>query len=324
MERAFYSEMLFDRQADQIESVLTRLALPARVDGGVIREGRVRYHLTPSIGTQPLEVIELAEDVAQELGLRDVRVLRETGGLAIEVPLESATGLRLLPLIHALPRLQPLTAVVGMNGAGRPVLLELERAAAWHALIQAPAGAGKSELLRTLAAGLALSTRPAQLGMLSIDLSGRELTPLEALPHTLAAACEARSARELLLWVVDEIERRQQTDEQPPHLVLFVDDAGRLRDQLGQPDAGLLQAVLHDGPRTRVHLIAAARRGSELPHAGRSTAHIEASPEGRQGSFQIRSGFESVRVQAAWMSARDLDAVLQLVMAGQRTAGWPE
>jgi len=324
MERAFYPEVLFDRQADQIESALTRLALPARVDGGVIREGRVRYHLTPSIGTQPLEVIELAEDVAQELGLHDVRVLHEASGLAIEVPLESAAGLRLLPLIHALPRLLPLSAVVGMNGAGRRVLLELERAAAWHVLLQAPAGAGKSELLRTLAAGLALSTRPAQLGMLSIDLSGRELTALEALPHTLAAACEARSAHELLLWVADEIERRLRTDEQPPHLVLFIDDAGRLHDRLGRPGAELLQAALQDGPRTRVHLIAAARRSSDLPHAGRSTACIGASPEGRQGSFQIRCGFESVRVQAAGRSGRDLEAALRLVGAGQRSAGWPE
>ncbi len=56
MERAFYREAAFNQQANQIESALTHLALPARVAGGVIREDRVRYHLTPAVGAQPLRV----------------------------------------------------------------------------------------------------------------------------------------------------------------------------------------------------------------------------------------------------------------------------
>jgi len=322
MERAFYPEAMFDQQADQIESALTRLSLPARVNGGVIRENHVRYHLTPAIGTPPLEVVELAEDVAQEIGVRDVRVLREAGGLAIEVPLERAAGLRLLPLIHALPRLQPLSAVVGMSRGGRPLLLELGRTTFWHVLIQAPAGAGKSELLRTLAMSLALSSRPAQLGFLAIDLGGRELTWLESLPHMLTdVASGAKHAGELLFWLIEEMERRIQSGIHQPHLALFIDDAGRLRNRFGELD-GLLESILSGGPRSGVHLIAAARdsaAGMNLPSGVPATAAVvEGTAYEKQGSFSLRCGSESVRADAAWMSARDLDSAAQLIRSGLR------
>jgi DNA segregation ATPase FtsK/SpoIIIE-like protein len=323
MERAFYSEAMFDQQADQIESALTRLALPARVDGGVVRENHVRYHLTPAVGTQPLEVVELAEDVAQEIGVKDVRVLREAGELAIEVPLERASGLGLLPLVHALPRMQPLSAVVGMSRSGQPLLLELEQTASWHVLIRAGAGMGKSELLRTLSISLALASRPAQVGFLGIDLSGRELTHLDSLPHTLTdVATNAEYAEELLQWLVEEMERRMRAGIYLPHLVLFVDDMDRLRDRLGAKLDQLLESILVDGPRSAIHLFAAAREAVAgrglLARASTSAAWIEGYTEERRGSFHIRCGAESVQADAAWMSASELDSAVRLVRSGLR------
>jgi DNA segregation ATPase FtsK/SpoIIIE-like protein len=323
MERAFYQEAMFDQQADRIESALARLALPARVDGGVIRESHVRYHLTPAIGTRPLEVVELAEDVAQEIGVQDVRVVREAGELAIEVPFERATGLQLLPLMQALPRLQPLSAVAGMNHSGRPLLLELDRISSWHVLIRAPHGAGKSELLRTLCISLALTSRPAQVGFLAVDLSGRELSYLDSLPHTLAdVASDAAYASELLLWLIEEIERRSHSGIRQPHLVLFIDDLDLLQDQLGADLAGLLETILRDGPRSAVHLVAAScglAPGNGVPaDASQMAAVVEAPSGARQGSFRFRIASESVRADAAWLSARSLDSAVRLIRTGLR------
>lgn len=323
MERAFYPEAMFDQQADRIESALTRLALPARVDGGVIKESHVRYHLTPAIGTRPLEVMELAEDVAQEIGVQDVRVVREAGELAIEVPLERAVGLQLLPLMQTLPRLQPLSAVVGMNRSGRPLLLELDRISSWHVLIQAPHGTGKSELLRTLCISLALTSRPAQVGFLAVDLSGRELSHLDSLPHTLAdVASDAAYARELLLWLIEEMERRSQSGIRQPHLMLFIDDVDPLQDQLGADLAELLEAILRDGPRSGVHLMAASCRltvGNGVPAGASQMAVVVEAPSGaKQGSFHLRMASETVRSEAAWLSARDLDSAVRLIRSGLR------
>ena len=321
MERAFYPETMFDQQADEIESALTRLALPARVDGGVIRENHVRYHLTPAIGTQPLEVAELADDVAQEIGVKDLRVLREAGELAIEVPLEHAAGLRLLPLIQTLPRLRPLSALVGMTTSGRPLVLELDRTVSWHVLIQAPAGAGKSELLRTLAISLALSSRPTQASFLAVDLGGRELACLDSLPHTLIdVASDAACAVELLDGVVGEIDRRTQSGGNQPQLVLFIDDLDWLRDQLGASMSGRLASILEGGLNGGVHLIAAVRGGIDgaqwAAGVSRMTALIGGFPNGQQGFFHLRCGSESIHAEAAWMSARDLDAAVRFTRTG--------
>ncbi|MFN2274091.1 MAG: FtsK/SpoIIIE domain-containing protein [Anaerolineales bacterium] len=323
MERAFYPETMLDQQADEIESALTRLALPARVDGGVIRERHVRYHLTPAIGTQPLELAELADDVAREIGVNDLRVLREAGELAIEVPLEHAAGLRLLPLIQTLPRLRPLSALVGMSTRGSPLVLELDRAASWHVLIQAPAGAGKSELLRTLAMSLALSSRPARVGFLALDLSGRELSCLASLPHLLAdVASDGAYAVELLSGVVDEMDRRAQTGIAQPHLVLFVDDLDGLRDRLGAALERLLASIFDEGPHSGVHLITAARRGVDgagwASAAFRAAARIEGFAHEPRGHFHLQCGSESVQAEAAWMSAYDLDLAVRFARDGMR------
>ena len=134
-------QVWLNRQADRIERTLLSLDLPVRVSGGQVREGGVRYHLTPMGATQ-VEAIEGAESaVANALGARHVRVAREIGGFAIDVSGETESDLRLLPLMHAVGKLPPLTAVLGMAAAGHPLTLSLRDQTSRHLLIEGPAAA---------------------------------------------------------------------------------------------------------------------------------------------------------------------------------------
>ncbi|MFE9258242.1 FtsK/SpoIIIE domain-containing protein [Streptomyces sp. NPDC006879] len=76
-------------------------------------------------------------------------------------------------------------------GAGRsgPLTAELVTDGP-HVLIEGPAGSGRTELLRSIAASLAASSRPDRLGLLLVDGAGGDrgegLAPCTELPHTTA------------------------------------------------------------------------------------------------------------------------------------------
>ncbi|MDI9886170.1 FHA domain-containing protein [Streptomyces sp. HNM0645] len=79
----------------------------------------------------------------------------------------------------------PGTAVLGA-GPGGPVAVDLTSEAP-HLIIEGPAGSGRTELLRAIAASLAAGGRPDRLGLLLVDGAGGErgegLAALTDLPH---------------------------------------------------------------------------------------------------------------------------------------------
>ncbi|WP_336322843.1 FHA domain-containing protein [Streptomyces lavendofoliae] len=77
------------------------------------------------------------------------------------------------------------TAVLGTGPRG-PVSVDLTTEGP-HLLIEGPAGSGRTELLRSVAASLAAASRPDRLGLLLVDGAGGErgegLAPCTELPH---------------------------------------------------------------------------------------------------------------------------------------------
>lgn len=305
-----------ERQADRLERALSALELPVRVNGAQVSEGRVRYHVTP-MGYTRLEQLEQARrDVAAALGAPQVNVARETGGLAIEVESGDDDEVRLLPLMHAMGDPDPLTAVLGMSQEGRPVTLPLASQRNAHLWIEGAQGAGKSELLRAAALSLAMASRPAQLRLLGIDPTGRELAFLGALPHALAEpASEARFASELVGWLAEEVGRRRRLEIVRPSLVLLVDDLDPLAEAPILTELGRLTEA---GGRVGVHLFLAAR---SLPWklkaigAGRTDV-VRAQASGEVGQFRFRTAGSQVAAEVAWLPARDLATAVEL--ASQR------
>ncbi len=331
MERAFYRQAFLDRQADQIEATLSALAVPARVEGGVVKEDRVQYHLAPALGTQKDDLLRVADRFADGIGVDDLRVDQAQESITVEVPFQRATGLRLLPLLHAMGTLDSMSAAIGMTEDGHPLVLDFNLPETWHVLAAAPAGAGKSELLRTMLVSLALTTRKSQVRFLGIDLSGRELSLLDALPHALTdLATSPEYAAELLVWLAEEVDRRVMASFDRPHLVLFIDNLTDLLHTLGLESVQTVEHILTRGVEAGVHLVVTrpALRDPQVEKLFRGQPVVRAfapvdgdDGEHPAGLFRFETRRFNRTVEVAWLSLRDLDAAVRLAGAGWRTHG---
>ncbi|WP_308416584.1 FHA domain-containing protein [Streptomyces sp. AJS327] len=141
---------------------------------------------------------------------RSCRLLDELG-LARATP--TALLARWSPVAEAVPGRAALVLGAGPRG---PVEAELS-AARGHALITGAAGAGKTELLRSLAASLAAGERPARLGLLLVDgrvpgAEGEGLRICAELPHVTGhlTAGDPLRMREFAQALTAELKRRAQ------------------------------------------------------------------------------------------------------------------
>lgn len=176
-------------------------------------------------------------------------------------------------------------AVLGVDEHGSIAGIDLVRDGP-HALVAGTSGSGKSELLRTLLAGLALSSHPEDLSLLLIDFKGGgAFGKLEKLPHVVGYADDlmigGRLADRLLESLRAELDYRKRyfkdagnveglveyrdahtRDPALPRiarLVLVVDEFAELKE--AQPDFvdGLVN-IARVGRSLGVHLILATQQ----------------------------------------------------------------
>ncbi|NIM95140.1 MAG: hypothetical protein GTO18_15700 [Anaerolineales bacterium] len=319
---------LLDRLADRIEEVLSSYEIPIRVHGGEVGQEWVRYHLTPLSQEQSQRIHRVTKRVAEAMGVYQVRVAEVEDGLALDLPIKNDNELRLLPLLEDLRGLLPLTAVIGISTNGQPLLINLRRMKTWHMFVTGKLGSGKSELLRTILLSLAFASRPSQLQFLGIDLSGRELTCIESLPHALAeVACDIDYALEIVDWLYEEAERRKRFNIHYPDLVLLIDDIERLEPR-GKVLISKMDKIIRIGSDTGIHMIATENDGfrnarvmkwrreeSVIARARRKTSReISKSPSVGQFEFHLDGGW--IHSQVAWMPVKDL----QVAVSSIRTA----
>jgi DNA segregation ATPase FtsK/SpoIIIE, S-DNA-T family len=186
-----------------------------------------------------------------------------------------------------------LRVPVGVRSDGDPLLLDLKEAAHGgmgpHGLCVGATGSGKSELLRTLVLGLAMTHPAERLSLVLVDYKGgASFAGMERLPHTAglitnlsedlglvdrmhdALFGELRRRQELLLAagnlpdVTEYDRRRQQGQPLPPlpSLLLVVDEFSELLTS--RPDfIELFIAVGRIGRSIGVHLLLASQRLEE-------------------------------------------------------------
>jgi len=226
---------------------------------------------------------ELALDVARQLGRLDDPE-RADGGAAVSGPgadLLSALELG-EPTVAAIrrrwadPARGPRTAI-GV-GTGGLVTVDLVDDGP-HGLVAGTTGAGKSELLRTLVAGLAATLSPAELNVVLVDFKGgAAFDACARLPHTvgLVTDLDEHLAGRMLRSLRAELASRERvlraagvssldelaTQSGPgrlPRLLLVIDEFALLVAQLPEFVPGLID-IAQRGRSLGFHLLLATQR----------------------------------------------------------------
>jgi DNA segregation ATPase FtsK/SpoIIIE, S-DNA-T family len=187
------------------------------------------------------------------------------------------------------PRRELLTVPVGVGLAGEPLVLDLKEAAEGgigpHGLVVGATGSGKSELLRTIVAGLAATHPPEQLAFVLVDFKGgAAFAPLAPLPQVAGLITNLQSDLSMvdraMAALQGELARRQRllhlAGNQPdlraytarratdplPYLLIVVDEFGELLAV--RPEfLDMFTAIGRVGRSLGMHLLLASQRLDE-------------------------------------------------------------
>ena len=331
-----------NQQANQIERLLWRCKVAARVVGGTVTSRLITHRVMLSPGVKVNKIMALTEEFALTLHCADVRVYRKQGMIHIEVPRPAHGPVRLLPLCNALEDAPPATALLGIDEAGLPLLLRITAPDVVHVLVVGATGSGKTALARTLLASLALLNTPETLRMVLIDPKQRGFVDLQALPHVEGGIVHSPAdAVHRLGALVSEMERRDKAGLSSPTLIVAVDELADLLQTGGRAVEAYLTRLAQRGREAGIHLVACTQKPTAALIGGAMKANfpvrlvgaVAGRDEARyatgikesgaeklagKGDFLLVAKGETIRFQAAWLSGDECRRVVQQTMHGQR------
>jgi len=337
-----YRRRTLEMQADRIEAVLQRHRVQAHVDGGLVTPRFVRFRLVADGTTRVNKITSLADEIAMELDKREARVYRDGGAIQVEVPRGTPEPVRLLPLCDRLSLIPPVTAILGLEQDGTPLLLRLPAPDVTHVLVVGTTGSGKTALARSLLVSLAMHNRQSQVQLVLIDPKGRGFGPIARMPHTLGSvASTPEQAMERLRWLVGEMERRDREGISRPALVVGIDELADLLMTGGSQVEAMLTRLSQRGREAGIHLVACTQKPTADVIGGAMKANfpvrlvgsVASRDEARyatgiadsgaeklegKGDFMLVAKGATVRFQAAWLGPEDFDRVCLVLRDGIR------
>lgn len=268
-------------QSHQIQRVFSEHQLDARIAGGTVQSHVISFDLQSQLSAGLERLRNLQGELKNALGVTDVSLLREDGKLQLRIGRPYEPPVPLLPLLEAYPDLPPATIPIGLTEDGRPMLVQFDTDTVGNVLIAGSSLAGKTTLVRTMAAALALCNRQSELQLIILDPlkapqanSGSEeaairhsqpgerlLQPLNYLPHLVTDVVQGLAeGASVLQFLADELAYRQEQKVFLPRIVLFIDHAVTLLERGGSPVSDIVLRLLQRGSDVGIHLVLATSR----------------------------------------------------------------
>jgi S-DNA-T family DNA segregation ATPase FtsK/SpoIIIE len=236
----------------------------------------------------------------------------------------------------------PLTAVLGLDQEGVPLLLRLPSPNVAHVLIAGTTGSGKTALARTMVASLALHNSRRCLQLVLVDPKGRGFLPFQGLPHLLVpVVTRVDEALALLQRLVAEMERRDAEGRSEPGLVVVLDELADLVQVGGREMEAALTRLTQRGREAGLHLVACTQKPAAAVIGGLVKSNFPvrlvgsvASPEDAkvatglaqtgaekllgQGDFLVVAKGQVTRMQAAYVTMRESREIVAQLGEGAR------
>ena len=267
---------ILDRQANTIEYVLHTHGINVHIDGG---------KLAPFV-----------PEIADALGVVSCRLAPGEDGLYLEVPRPDPVQVRLLPLVQRVANVvPPVTASLGLDSDGTPLLLRLNSPDVDPVLVCGDRGAGKSSLLTSMALSLALHNSPDRLRLLLLDCTedAAAFRGMEDLPHLACPLARGqvdcvlglRWAERVLAHLSHSFEGEEPDfdadedalsdpppsgrHEQHPDLIVMIDGLDRLcltgSRRAGSEALSILNRLLVVGGAHGIHITASVEQPGPVP-----------------------------------------------------------
>lgn len=235
-----------------VSRTFARAGVRARAVGDVVEALAVR---SVHVDADPLDVVAAARmrrALCTALGSRRV-ILQDAddGGLSVMVPQPQRRALTIPQLWRIAPP-AGLAVPVGLDVNMQPVVWDIAQVP--HAYAGGLTGSGKSWLVRTIIAGLAVGNAPGSLRIVPIDPKGQTwIDPLCRLAHLdHAPATNAPDGNAALERVCDEIRARIAGMSPRIPMVVIADEANML-------DPELLRYIVDYGRELAVHALYTSR-----------------------------------------------------------------
>lgn len=338
-------------QSLQIEKIMAKNHINARVNGGSINSGWINFDIQQQLvgGWQIFR--QLTEDIISALNVPDVKIKRQNGTFKILVKKEAPHAVDLLDLGEVSPDLPGVGVTLGISEDGQPILLNLSSPDIGNVLISGLEGAGKSGLMRTFAISLALSNRQSevQIGVITVGNGSRSfvaqpdpLFPMNYLPHLLfPVANSVEDAISALEFLVEEINYRVENNIDTPVIIVLIDDVDWLLSKGGQGVYELLAELLHAPAKAGIRSIISAtdinlgglsrllKYDTSMRFIGRVdnadqafylTGELDTGAEylNGQGDFLAVTYGNQIRFQAAYLDDYDLHLILSKLHRASR------
>jgi len=198
--------------ANVIRRTLMNFGIEVEMDEVTIGPTVTRYALKPAQGVKLSRIVGLQSDLALALAAHPIRIEAPIPGKAlvgIEIPnkVKATVGLASLIGDPAFANSKPLTAAIGRNIAGKPVLYSIAKMP--HLLIAGTTGSGKSVTIHAIISSLLYRHGPDELRFIFVDPKRVELTLYNSIPHLLTPVItDSKKAILALKWAATEMNRR--------------------------------------------------------------------------------------------------------------------
>ncbi len=195
-----------------IKRTLADFGISVEMDEVTVGPTVTRYALKPAQGVKIEKIMNLANNIALELGVPTVSIIRvhERSLIGVEVPNKQKAKLGLSSLLsnrEFLERKDKLTLTLGKDIYGEPVFADMTKMP--HLLIAGTTGSGKSVLVHGIIHSLIYKNSPYDLKFIMVDPKKVELSLYNNLPHLYTPVIkDPKKAVQTLNWLVQEMDRR--------------------------------------------------------------------------------------------------------------------